>query len=305
MPHIERLTDAFGVVVIAQPGDTLHDISSRAVAQWFRRYGAVLFQGFRVAKEDFVQFSNRFCVPIQHFLRSPDTSHSSFVDQFVYDVYYSAQITPRYLHSELANTPMMPRMCWFHCVRASLCGGETTLGDGTEIFERLSLSTRNLFVANRLAYTWHLSESRWKSTFKISEKRQVDRLLAGVKDISYRFDDCDFLQVVYTTSGVILAGPSKKLAFVNAVADYQREKEWSPGGRAGGWIRFENGVTIDDRIFQEVKEVCERVEYPIVWRDGDVVLVDNARVMHGRRVWPSSNERLVYARFGNSSFGTI
>ena len=94
------------------------------------------------------------------------TLHPEFEHKLVYDVDVSKQGTPRYLHSELANTPMMPDMCWFYCERASPVGGETTVADGIALFELLSVDFRELFLRRNISYVWHLAQPHFGNHFQ-------------------------------------------------------------------------------------------------------------------------------------------
>ncbi len=48
-------------------------------------------------------------------------------------------------------------------------------------------------------------------------------------------------------------------------------------------IEFDDGAQLPQWLIDECAEVTERVTEEVRWQDGDVVLIDNTRVMHGRR----------------------
>ncbi|VEA66782.1 Taurine catabolism dioxygenase TauD, TfdA family [Serratia plymuthica] len=48
-------------------------------------------------------------------------------------------------------------------------------------------------------------------------------------------------------------------------------------------ITFADGEAIPADLLEEADAVCDRFTYDIGWQHGDVVLIDNTRVMHGRR----------------------
>ena len=53
-----------------------------------------------------------------------------------------------------------------YCERAPANAGRTTLGDGIELWQRLSPSTRTLFERKRLMYVREMSPPEWKLAFQ-------------------------------------------------------------------------------------------------------------------------------------------
>lgn len=58
-------------------------------------------------------------------------------------------------------------------------------------------------------------------------------------------------------------------------------------------ISFGDGTVIDPQAMAKAIELAERLSYDMMWQAGDVALVDNSLVMHGRR--PFQGERRVLA----------
>ncbi|OOZ53026.1 hypothetical protein BOW44_13040 [Solemya velum gill symbiont] len=57
-------------------------------------------------------------------------------------------------------------------------------------------------------------------------------------------------------------------------------------------ITFDNDQAISDEILEEIRVVTEAVTKEVQWQDGDVVMIDNTRVMHGRREITDTNREL-------------
>jgi hypothetical protein len=49
-------------------------------------------------------------------------------------------------------------------------------------------------------------------------------------------------------------------------------------------------VTADE--IEEIREIAERSTHEINWQDGDIAILDNTRVMHGRRAIADANRNL-------------
>ena len=56
-------------------------------------------------------------------------------------------------------------------------------------------------------------------------------------------------------------------------------------------VTFGDGEHIDENILDYITETAVRLTTPLVWETGDVALVDNKRVMHGRHPFSGSNKR--------------
>jgi hypothetical protein len=58
-------------------------------------------------------------------------------------------------------------------------------------------------------------------------------------------------------------------------------------------LTFGNGDAIDGEALAELASMANEFVLPLEWQDGDVALVDNHRVMHGRYPFSGSRKRSV------------
>ena len=63
-------------------------------------------------------------------------------------------------------------------------------------------------------------------------------------------------------------------------------------------VRWDDGSHVEPEIIQELANVCGRNEVAVSWSSGDVMLVDNRSIMHGRRA-SSGTERQILVRMGS------
>ncbi len=56
-----------------------------------------------------------------------------------------------------------------------------------------------------------------------------------------------------------------------------------------------------DNIVSEIQKIAERLITEISWQKGDILIVDNTRIMHGRRAF-SDNQRDIYLRLCSPAF---
>ena len=58
-------------------------------------------------------------------------------------------------------------------------------------------------------------------------------------------------------------------------------------------ITFSDGGSIDANDMRLAIDLADELSYDLQWQEGDIALVDNFQVMHGRR--PFSGKRKVFA----------
>ena len=66
-------------------------------------------------------------------------------------------------------------------------------------------------------------------------------------------------------------------------------------------ISFEDGSEITDDIVSGINKIAERLITEISWQKGDILMVDNTRIMHGRRAF-FDNQRDIYLRLCSPAF---
>jgi alpha-ketoglutarate-dependent taurine dioxygenase len=193
-------------------------------------------------------------------------------------------------HAEMAYVPFRPDLLLFWCERPATDGGETTLCDGVQVWERLSEPTRAAFTAQKVVYHWRAGPRVWRQTFAAGDAAPVIAELSSLPGSKVWAAPDDFLVGDYATPAQFPT-PAGAVAFANSVA------AWMPRSAGGDrWVVFEDGSEIPDAMRDELHAALEAVVYAHRWLAGDVLLIDNWRVTHGRRAF--TGERLIFTRMG-------
>jgi len=306
--EVSALTKSFGVVVAAAERETVANIDLDEVIKLYQKDGAVILRGFNIGRQDFVLFTNRILSPVQHPLRVPYDNDKVFREQIVYDEDPTRSGRPRWLHAEASDTGVELDMCCFLCETPAFTGGETTLGDGIEILGNLPQETRDAFAGKQVAYAFEFSEEEWHSFFRTSSRTEVEGILAQFTSLRWQFYKTGGLQVVHAGRAIASTRYGERSAFVNAIPEYLRAMDEETGAPGGGIQRrhplmtFEDGSPLTDAIARDVVTVCNSCEYPLHWNVGDLAIIDNSRILQGRRAWPTQYNRVVHARFGTPLF---
>ena len=82
----------------------------------------------------------------------------------------------------------------------------------------------------------------------------------------------------------------RKVFFNQLIAAYRGWKDSRNEGK--NTILYGDGTNIPDAAMQVVFELSESITFDHRWREGDIVLVDNFLVMHGRRPYQGTRKVL-------------
>ncbi|MEU2727455.1 TauD/TfdA family dioxygenase [Streptomyces griseoviridis] len=191
------------------------------------------------------------------------------------------------LHLENGGTPYAPDLLWFHCVKAAESGSQTTVCDGYRVWDALSDRARDAFTAQPVRYARTVPAELWRrlAAFMAGDGRGHDEV--SVADLYEQANPGSKVEFTENADGslhydyqVHAAHPTKwstRPAWANSLLGPSFNYE-TPD------IRFSDGSPIPDDLVAEYTGITEAVTEEIQWQDGDIVLIDNSRVMHGRRV---------------------
>ena len=190
------------------------------------------------------------------------------------------------LHIENGNSPFQPHLCWFFCEKAATAGSQTTVCDGYAVWDALSEQARQAFAAQCIVYSRNVEEAKWKrfaqhlmGHSKALEDITLQDLIAQIEDPDHTSITANADGSVHYVYRVAAAHPTifgQRLAFANSILgpSYNYEKPL---------ITFEDGSALSPALLDEIAQVTEAHTRNIEWQAGDIALIDNTRVMHGRR----------------------
>ena len=210
------------------------------------------------------------------------------------------------LHNELSYTDLYPRLLFFACMQAPETGGETTLGDSRRILRSIDPQVAERFRSSKVRYLRNLSPFRgggysWREAFETDDPAEAEaRALAMGGNVEWR--PGEVLRLSQTRPATAMHPQTGEEVWFNQ-ADGFHPSALDPTSYAeamafaGSEEDFRLGVTygdggeIDLRDLKEVREAIRSETRPHRWREGDVLVIDNLLVAHGRR--PFSGPRKI------------
>ncbi|WP_271439446.1 TauD/TfdA family dioxygenase [Pontixanthobacter luteolus] len=266
--------------------------------------GAVLLRGFDVSDgQDFDAAVQAWGGENFAYAKSLSNAVRVNVTERVFTANEAPPATEIFLHHEMAQTPIFPSSLMFFCETAPETGGETPLCRSDVLLEKLRAELPDLIASFeekgvRYSNTMPAEDDpgsgqgrSWKSTLGAESRTAAEARLAEL-NYSWEWQDDGSLRITTPRLDAVRVLPSGDRSFFNQlIAAY---RGWSDSrNEASRSISLGDGSPIDHAAMMRAIELAYDLVYDHQWQAGDVVLVDNFTVMHGRR--PFAGKRRVLA----------
>jgi len=276
------------------------------VEQKLLEHGAILFRGFDInTPAAFARLTRSIAPGLLDCLddNGPRTKITS-------GIYTSTEYPAEYqlsMHSEYAYTHKFPSRLFFCCIVEPGKGGETPLADNRQILKKLEPSVVEEFRTKRVKYLRNLHGASgfglsWQATFQTTDRAVVERYCSE-RLIEYHWKADGGLRLENTFESVVTHSRTGEEVWFNQApqfhpSDYPshiyqtlinsyRGKE----SELPQTSFFGDNSPIDIRALKHIRETMfgEATVFP--WLQGDVVMLDNVLVCHGRM--PFSGQRKI------------
>lgn len=297
--NTKPITDYFGTQIIGSSLEELLSLERERIIELFKERGALWFRGFGVDLDQFNGFTSTFSTDFMDYrgggyIRKRVDGGDTTLLSVNYDHGREKQDTfglP--LHGEMYYTDRRPAMLWFYCRHPAAEKGETTLCDGAMVFESLLPEHQDLLEQKRLRYLRKYREDEWK---RIYQTEDIDEAADFAREggLTVEIDrDEKMLHTQYVHPAVITSRWGSHRVFINNMLTVLWQERVL--GLTKSIVRFEDGSEVPDALVEDVRGVQQRLVQPIAWAAGDIAMIDNSRVLHGRHEF-SDPSRDVYLR---------
>ena len=266
--------------------------------------GAILFRGFDIASPG--QFSD-FCASISDELLDY-TERSTPRNVVEGKVYTSTEYPPEAhipLHCEMAYTTKWPRILWFYSHVAADEGGETPICDARKIYELLTPATRERFIAKGVRYVRNFRKGidlPWQVVYGVETEAELEAYCKK-NGIAFEWKPNGVLCTQMVAQAVAKHPDTGHMAWFNqahlfhvTAVDPKIRKILLAKFKEEGVPRnsyYGDGTRIEDETLEEIRAAYAKAEVAFPWQRGDVLMVDNMQVSHGRRPFKGARTTLV------------
>lgn len=267
-------------------------------------HGAILFRGFPVFTVDaFEKFSAAVSSNTADYIyrSTPRTSVAKTV--FTATEYPSAEEIP--LHNECAYQLTWPLKVAFCCLTPALQQGETPIADMRRVTAAVPAETLERYARRKVRYVRHytpFADLPWQTVFQTDDRDVVGRFCAD-NDLTCEWLDGDTLRTTQVCQGVAHHPITGERTLFNqahlfhvsslGAATAQSMIETFGPDRLPRNSFYGDGEPIQQEDLDAVRDAfqAEAIQFP--WQRGDVLLVDNMQVAHGRRPFRGPRKVLV------------
>ena len=281
-----------------------------SIENFLEEHGVILFSDFPVKNaENFDHFVTAF--NFETFTYEKSLSNAVRINKT--DKVFTANEAPKeieiFLHHEMAQTPIYPHHIFFFCKSTSEKGGETPLCRSDHLYDAIYRENESLlknFEKYGVIYNSIMSDGdelvsgqgrSWQKTLGVKNKNEAEIKLAQL-GYEWTWMQGNNLSVTTCTFEAIKTLKDGRKSFFNQVIaaslgwKKSSENEVSP-------VRYGNGDEIDLSAIDLIAELANSLTFLRSWEENDILLVDNFRVMHGRKPFSGRRVREVLVSLTN------
>jgi hypothetical protein len=280
---------------VAQNTDRVRDL--------LRTRGAILFRGFGI--RDAVQLealSHALSPAMLDYVYGSTPRRRESGQVYTSTEYPADQTIP--LHNEMAYASRWPMKIWFMCSVAATSGGETPIADSRRVYDRIPAEIRERFMCYGISYIRNFGSGidiSWQDAFETSDRSAVERY-CQVSGISYEWFGSDRLRTSQVCQAATRHPETGEFVWFNQAHLFHLSNH-EPGVRAAlASMRanelprnalYGDGTKIEDGVIAQIRAAYEAETIMTPWRDGDVMLLDNMLMAHGRNSFNGPRKILV------------
>jgi len=225
------------------------------------------------------------------------------------NVYTSTEYPPEFtisMHNEMSYAHQWPSRLFFYCAVAPATGGATPVVDGTAWLAALDDDVRERFLPG-VRYTQNLHSGAgfgksWQATFETDDRDQVEEFLAG-NEADWEWKADGGLRITQHRRAVTEHPVTGDLVWFNQADQWHVEAldretaeamlEILAEDEMPQTVSFADGSPIPAADVIQVRDRGLDVAVDVDWHAGDLMLIDNVAVGHGRRPFGGPRRVLV------------
>ena len=266
-------------------------------------HGALLLRGFALGSvDDFDAFVRAFDWPNFRYRDSLSNAVRVNRTERVFTANEAPPDVEIFMHHEMAQTPVYPGKLFFFCEKAAERAGATPICRSDVLWERITLELPDFAAAAEsrgLLYTNVMPDEddpqsgqgrSWRSTFHATDRAEAERRMDELGYAREWRSDGSLVATTPVLPAVRRLDDGRAVFFNQLIAAFRGWKDSRNDPSKA--ISFGDGAPLDVEAVLRVCDIADELAFDIPWRDGDVALIDNYLVMHGRRPFEGSRRVL-------------
>jgi len=291
------ISKKFGTTVFGRTESDICQLDTQEIINWFKSHSLLLFRSFDIDTDKFKKFTELLSTNFVSYVGGAYSREMINGDKTLLSVTGGKLHFAVPFHGEMYYKKQRPDILWFYCATPALRDGETTICDGIQVYNELSHSTQELFHQKRLKYIRSYPADVWPKIYQTEDLNIVEQV-CNDNDMQLQVKPDNSITTEYVSSALKPSRCGKNQVFINNILPVIEQEV---KGSNSSLVRFEDNSHISDEIINEIKDVTDKLTYLVAWQKGDILMIDNTRLLHGRRSF-SDNQRDIYVRLCDANF---
>jgi amino acid adenylation domain-containing protein/FkbM family methyltransferase len=269
-----------------------------------RKHGGILFRGFELYDEaDFEGFLSSLPSKLMRYMEGA-TPRTELRNKIYTSTEYPADQSIA-LHNELTYVTSWPMKIWFFCVKPAEKRGETPIADVRNVFNRIDPRIRQQFMDKGWMLVRNFGEGLslpWQTSFHTTERAEVEAYCRGAS-IEFEWKDNGDLRTRQVRPAIARHPVTAEEVWFNHVAFWHVSSLEKDVREAMLSIfkedelpyntYFGDGSRIEDSVVENIREAYDAEQVEFGWQRGDLLMLDNMLVAHGRNPFEGTRKIIV------------
>lgn len=305
--------DYHPVKVVPEPGEHVgvfreYLAAHRAdIDQLVLRYGGVLLRGFGLdGPQDFGACAESLGARSFQYIGGNTPRTNIAANVFTSTEYPASEVIG--LHNEMSYLPEWPRRLFFYCQVPARQGGQTSLANSRDVLRALPEDVVNGFREKKLTYIRHFHADlpigkSWQATYQTEDHAAVERIVADQGSSCTWLPD-NVLRVTTQCDAILTHAATGEDVWFN------QAEQWHPSAlqpevramfeelvgreRMPHDCEYGNGEPLEESVLAQIRQALNQSKLLFDWQPGDLLVVDNVLMMHGRESFTGERKTLAY-----------
>jgi alpha-ketoglutarate-dependent taurine dioxygenase len=209
------------------------------------------------------------------------------------------------LHHEMSYSHNWPTKIWFYCAQLAEEGGNTPIAPDRKVFRLIPEKIKERFLQKGLIYVRNYGEGLdlpWQEVFQTSD-RSVVELYCRQSHTSFEWRDQKRLRTYAHRQVVAMHPKTNETVWFNHAHMFHTSNV-EPAARRALLARYQpdelprnvfygDGTPIEDSALEDIRLIYREASISFPWQKGDILMLDNFLVSHGREPFVGSRKILV------------
>lgn len=208
------------------------------------------------------------------------------------------------MHNENSYAHAWPLRIWFYCHQPATAGGATPIADSRSVARRLDPALVKRFADLGVMYVRNYRKGvdlPWQEVFQTDDKAEVQRFCDEAHiTCEWRGEELRTRQVcqgvaTHPRTGAVAWFNQAHLFHPTALRERVRKTLFDLFGQEGlpRYACYGDGSPIADEDLAAIRDAYQAEMVNVAWEQGDVLVLDNMLVAHGRRPFTPPRRILV------------